>query len=589
MATRLSFGSGKGGTGCLILFGLPFAGVGVVMAWLLFSTLVSWHSMRSWVETPARIVSADLEADSGDDGTTYRCTAKYTYDYGGRQFTGARVAIGSGADNIGSFQRDAYNELAQYRDSGQDFPCYVNPEEPSQAVLFRQLRVNMLVFYAMFVCAFGGVGFGLVFGGIWSLAKSREKDRLRAENPSEPWRWNPEAASGVIRSQSMAQMGTALAFAGLWNAISFPVSYLVLSDILKGEGEKIALLVLLFPLVGVLLAWWAIYTALQWRKYGSSVFRMASVPGVIGGKLSGVIEVGRKIRPEDGFHLTLSCVNRVTTGSGKNRSTREHVLWQNDRVMARELTERDPARTSIPVAFGIPYDCRETDDSNSTNQILWRLQVRAATSGVDYGAQFEAPVYKTEASRQDFVLDEAPLAPYLAEVDPVRDARRIGLQVTPLANGGVRIEAPAPRNVRRALGTTVFLVIWTGVLWALIEFDVPRAISIIVGVVNALIALHVLDLWLSSSRIEARNGALEFACGWFGGKRRALLPNEIAQIKPTQDVQVGSKTYYSLTAATTAGKSYTLAKRIGTMQETQAIIGLLQRAMGGADTEDESK
>ncbi|MBX7257431.1 MAG: DUF3592 domain-containing protein [Candidatus Hydrogenedentes bacterium] len=581
MAIRVSFGSGKGSAGCLALFGLPFAGVGVVMAWVMLSTVVTWQSMRSWVEVPAKIEAAELEEDSGSDSTTYRCTARYSYEYGGRGFIGTRVAIGSGSDNIGSYQQDVYSKLVQYRDSGQDFRCFVNPNEPSEAILFRDLRWGMLLFHSVFVVAFGGVGWGLIFGAFWSMRRMRESNRLRNEHPESPWQWNPDWATGVIRSQNMTQMVAAVAFATLWNVITVPISVIVVSQALEPNSERAALLVLIFPAVGLGLAYWAIYTVLQWRKYGSSIFRMAENPGVIGGKLSGVVEVGRKVRPDDGFHVTLNCINRVTTGSGKNRSTREHILWQNDRVMARELTERDPTRTSIPVAFGIPYTCRETDGSDSDNQILWRLEVKAATPGVDYGVRFEVPVFKTKASRSDFVLDEKPLEPYLAEADPVRDAQSLGLRVTPLGSDGVRIEVPAPRNVKLALGTSLFLVIWTGVLVALVEFGAPRVFPIIVGIIEFFLFWHVLDLWVASSRIEARAGTLEFASGWFGGKLQALTANEIASIEPAQDVQVGDKIYYSIKLTTSARKTFVLAKRIGGMHETQALVDMLNKAVRG--------
>ena len=39
------------------------------------------------------------------------------------------------------------------------------------------------------------------------------------------------------------------------------------------------------------------------------MFQMASVPGVIGGQLAGAIVTSAKIRPEDGFHVTLKCTN----------------------------------------------------------------------------------------------------------------------------------------------------------------------------------------------------------------------------------------------------------------------------------------
>ena len=50
------------GLGCLILFALPFAAGGLVVGYLASRSLITWYEARQWVETPARILQADLEA-----------------------------------------------------------------------------------------------------------------------------------------------------------------------------------------------------------------------------------------------------------------------------------------------------------------------------------------------------------------------------------------------------------------------------------------------------------------------------------------------------------------------------------------------
>ena len=134
-----------------------------------------------------------------------------------------------------------------------------------------------------------------------------------------------------------------------------------------------------------------IVSVLRWRKYGQSVFEMASVPGVIGGQLAGVIRTSAKVQPEDGFRLTLNCVQRMTTGSGKNGSTSENVLWQDEQLIARELLQNDPEQSAIPVLFQIPYECRPTDETDANDQTIWRLEVSAKTPGLDYSTSLTCP------------------------------------------------------------------------------------------------------------------------------------------------------------------------------------------------------
>jgi len=54
--------------------------------------------------------------------------------------------------------------------------------------------------------------------------------------------------------------------------------------------------------------------------------------------------------------------------------------------------------SSIPVAFTIPCDARETDARNPSDEIFWKLTASAALGGLDFKAAFRIPVFKTESS-----------------------------------------------------------------------------------------------------------------------------------------------------------------------------------------------
>ena len=152
----------KQGSGCLILFSLPFAAIGVGMGVWMAITVAGHLNMQRWVETPATILQADLKASHDQDSTTYRATARYEYRYEGRRYTSERVSLSASSDNIGSFQRDVYRQLSECQQTHKPFRCYVNPARPREAILFRDLRWEMLGFQTLFMLAFGGAGFGLL-------------------------------------------------------------------------------------------------------------------------------------------------------------------------------------------------------------------------------------------------------------------------------------------------------------------------------------------------------------------------------------------------------------------------------------------
>ncbi|MBN1674959.1 MAG: DUF3592 domain-containing protein [Kiritimatiellae bacterium] len=272
----------KIGSGCLVLFGLPFAAVGVVMAGLNAKTLVTAARMWRWEEVPAQILSAQLESHQGSKSTTYSVAASYAYQYQGNPHKASRVGLHSGSDNVGSYHRDIHAELERYRKSGKPFRCYVNPDNPAEAVLYRRPRWGLIGLLSVFGLLFGGVGVGIIAMGLYAYRRGAKETALQAEHPEEPWRWKPEWQDGVIKAADKGGMIFACAFAAVWNAIAVPIAVLAVGDVLKGQTEKQALLVLLFPAAGLALAAWAVRSVVRWRKFGQSVFEMASVPGVLG-------------------------------------------------------------------------------------------------------------------------------------------------------------------------------------------------------------------------------------------------------------------------------------------------------------------
>lgn len=203
MAISTSQKSVRFGLGCLALFGLPFAAFGLGMAWWCAHIVLVHEDMRSWAEVPAVITSTHLKTNRGRKSTTYQAVASYEYEFEGRKFTGERVGADGGSDNIGTFQNDAYRELQRHLDPRKPFRCYANPREPSQAVLYRNLRGEMLAFNTVFATLFGSVGLGLM---ISALVVARRLPRASVELVPEdqPWLARDDWASGIIRGSGGA-------------------------------------------------------------------------------------------------------------------------------------------------------------------------------------------------------------------------------------------------------------------------------------------------------------------------------------------------------------------------------------------------
>lgn len=576
----------KNGFGFLILFAIPFAAVGVGVGYRQAGEFVAYWNMRSWVETPAKIVRAKLEShDDSDGGTTYQATAEYAYRYQGQPYTATRVAVHGGSDNIGSFQHDAHRQLSEHQQSGQMFRCYVNPANPSEAVLFRDLRWELLGLQAVFSVVFGSVGFGMLAFGLWSVLKSREERALTVQHPDEPWLCKKQWSDGKIKSSTSTNTFALLIFTLFWNLISAPIAF-ALRDAIFREGNKFVWIFVSFPAIGLLLIVGTIVSLLRWRKYGSSTFEMASVPGVIGGQLAGVVRVGRKIEPKDGFRLRLNCVQRVTTHGGENNNTSESVLWQDEQLIARDLLQNDPDHTAIPVLFQIPYTCRPTDESDTNSQTIWRLEVAAKTPSLDYSTSFETPVFQTPESDPNFVVDRSPIAQYVAADNPDRDLHEAGVLKTDSPTGeGFRLVFPMARHPGATFVfifmSLVFLAVPIGMFFGDVEWWATAFGGTVFGLFGLVLLAASVDIWFYRSVVDVSARGLTIVGGLFGfGREQSISPADIKQITSASRMSCGQNIYYDIELVPTTGEKITVGKRILGKRLVDSVIRQIEQELG---------
>ena len=582
--------SPKKGAGCLILFALPFAAVGVgATAWIIWD-LVTYQRAQGWEEVPAVIVRAELESHSGGDGgPTYEATADYTYQYKGRQYAGSRVSFSTGSDNVGSFQQNTHRTLKKHQKSGEPFRCYVNPSDPTEAVLFRGMRWEMIGFKALFAVMFGAFGFILLGCLLFSRRKTKQDKKMAALWPDEPWRWKKAWADGRIRSSTGPIVLFAIGFTFFWNVFSWPISLVAINDPSFNKHE-FAILVLIFPLVGIFLMIWALVAVLRWRKYGRTMFEMASVPGVIGGQLAGVIRVPAKVRTEDAFLLKLTCVRKTISGQGKSNHISEHTLWEDEQRIAQDLLRRDPEKTAIPVLFQIPYKCKPTDESDENNEILWKLTASAKTPGLDFSTSFDVPVFKTDESDPDFVVDRELIKEYSVKEDPDRDLREAGVRKTISPTGeGIRLVFPMARTPGMASILTLMGCVFGAVPVVMYHLEAPLIANIIFGVVfgafGLLFFLGGVETWFYRSVVDVSRSKMTVAGGLFGfGRPRRITASEIEKFVPKSRMSSGQgqskKTYYDIDVILASGKKITAGKRILGKRLVESVIRQIEQELG---------
>jgi hypothetical protein len=403
-----------------------------------------------------------------------------------------------------------------------------------------------------------------------------ESAARRAAHPEAPWMWRADWAAGRIEDSNRATMSMAWIFAGFWNLISLPAAFFAVRQALRDQ-EYGVLFVLLFPAVGLGLLAWAIRSTIRFRRFGVSRFEPAALPFPIGRSLRGTVVATGALDLREEFLVTLTCLRRVTTGSGKNRSTSERVLWQEERrASARQTRGAEGTTTSIPVAFDLPADGVPSDESNPRNRVIWRLAVSAEVPGVDYDSAFEVPVYRTAESETP--RESAPSTDPAA-LEPFVQPQTSRVQVT-RNRRGTEILFPAGRNPGASAGLTAFLALWLGIVWALVHFDAPLVFQLIFGAVGLLLTWATVSLWLGVSRVTVSDGTVVVASGLVAPLRERRIPAaDISEVKAGIGMQAGNTPYYDLVLMRKDGKRISVGRGVRDKREAEWLAQTVRVAL----------
>ncbi len=446
-----------------------------------------------------------------------------------------------------------------------------------------QPEMGTVLFLGLFGLVFGGTGVWMILRALKGYKSSQQVDERKIQHPDKPWLWRKDWASRRIQDSNRSSLNYTWFFAVFWDLISAPLSLTVLPREVLQNRNYPALLGLLFPLVGAGLLIWAIRATLRWKKFGTSVLELETLPGVIGGHLKGLLQTRTALLPEEGLSLKLTCINRTVSGSGKNRSVNEKILWRERQVIPKDRIEARVQGSSIPFTFEVPYDAKETDRKNMDNAILWYVDAAASVPGVDYAAQFEVPLFRTSESDPDFVpAREAEVPEQMAE-DFTHTGSHGGITVRPGQRGGTEVYFAPARNVRVALVLTVFTLIWSAVIWFMMTHGAPILFPIFFGLFDLILLYAVLQLWFGVSKVLIESGQLTVTSGllWLGVSK--VIPcSQVEDIKISIGMQSGGRSgtpYYNIELITNDKKKVSLGRSIKDKRHAEWLATAMKDAV----------
>lgn len=380
--------------------------------------------MQSWQPARARLLSV-----SGSENQT---EARYQYQVNGVTYQADRVYVAAFSDNIGSYHSDMLARLSNQQRTGEPIGVWVNPIDPQQSVIDRDMRWGLFVLMSGFCSIFVLIGLLISYASVTfkekasvhkrpslsTLRKEWNQKRLdlnfndsfleygryrvaelkrqtKDETETIAWQTRKGWETPNIRSAAKKSVFMMWGFAILWSAGSSPMLFVVPEEF--EQGNTAALLGLFFPLVGVLLLYKAVMTTLAYRRFGTVLVEMDPFPGAIGGHVGGRIQVSRlgynaAIDPSTHLSVRLECVYSYMSGSGDKRSRSENIKWAEQ---GQPRIESAGQGVTLSFRFDVPDNLPEADVDQTDVYHFWRLSAKAEIEGVDLNRQYNLPVFRT--------------------------------------------------------------------------------------------------------------------------------------------------------------------------------------------------
>lgn len=420
--------------GGMLLFGIIFlmTGIGIFSA-LAVPGLLNGIAARGWVSTDAELLEARVHVSGGHKDSLYQAQARYRYRVDGRLYENDRVSIHGINDNIGDFQQQLGQALAEAFAQKHRVQVWYDPANPAKSVLNREMRWDLLAFESMFLLLFGGFGLGAILlarrvhrasltAAAWEypaggLTGGRMSNRL-SEGPVSPRPWLTNTAWQGPRIESslrnrLRRSWLLAIFVSTPSLLFLAMSFKLWTE----EGLKPLMFEVPFVVVALILLALAIRDSLDWRRFGPGHLVMDPFPGAIGGDLGGTIELGLGYNPALRPELTLSC-QKLALG---RRTTGEALIWQ-----AKGCAKMQPgaAGCRFGFRFNLPQGLPQASPRKTHGAIIWRLEFRLKGPGISLKREFELPVFATGASSRQPLPLASELCPDIARSQGIQSLIR---------------------------------------------------------------------------------------------------------------------------------------------------------------------
>jgi hypothetical protein len=361
-----------------IVFAIFFL-VGTVGFYLMaLAPAIKILEARDWIRTPCLVVDSRLRSHTGSDTTTYRIDILYAYTFKGKRYKSNRYDFMKAS----SSGYDRKKEIVKRNPPGTLTACYVNPDNPGDAVLDRSLNPELRFGLIPLLFAFVGGG------GILYQARKRKRNKglgqaiPAARAPAIYYQKEPsvgvagtvlsdEPVTLQVKGSRIRNLGLSIVFAVVWNGIMSVFVWQAVQSWLEGPPNWFLTIFLIpFVLIGIASIVNVPYQLLVFFNPRPILTLHPGAP-----RLGESVELTWRIEHRA---KVISSLEIEVKGREEADYTRGTSTYTDKDTFARIPVAQPTHRTELTkgyAAFDIPADSMHSFKSDN-NRIIWSIQVK---------------------------------------------------------------------------------------------------------------------------------------------------------------------------------------------------------------------
>ena len=356
--------------------------------------LMAPDKAENWVKSQASVLSSKLETihstdHEGNVDTSYLASGSFSYTWEGVEYISEQLFFSKKPDGIGTYHHDIRDLLSKHISDKSSIDIWVNPKDPSEAVMFNEIRWGLFYFYMMFPI------WGFVFSFFYFYGRAKRKKNAESlirsdledlSNNDTKDKQNSRTISSNLNKYLLWTNKTSAVTIGLMTIL---ISQMMIFWIFVEKNHNLYFLILL-PFIGTIVTIYLYRRYLQNLKFAKSKLIVNDIPVCIGGNFSGAICLPTKLEPGLVYKVKLELIEQnLHSETPENEETNPQMIkWKDTQKLKPKYNSKSEGST-IPFLFKLPDSIAINNLTRNSEAYYWRLTAKADNRGINLNVNFK--------------------------------------------------------------------------------------------------------------------------------------------------------------------------------------------------------